>query len=277
MRNILKTLLIVLSGGLGFFLLRKYKRRRQIGWTLYAPLEQDFVTEPKEYTFKWIEELNEEQFDSLFEDSDDDGEFQINGLEFKTIKSADSLNEMSEICFLYAAPDVIYEDHHSALVFQDVTPWVLEIIMMEMVPHYKVVKELYIEDKFKEIQLSDLKDESKELAKGLISQKFYPVVTDLYRNNQPLDSIGRIQYFSIKKEDVTPLFLKENDGIHQFMKNNNFKHNKPFVITPVGWKLDENLKDSIAIRSFYSFAKQIVLVVNTFDDSVRAIFIFGEN
>ncbi|WP_429464764.1 hypothetical protein [Neobacillus sp. B4I6] len=258
--------------------MRKYKRRRQNGWALYAPIEPDFVTEPKEYPFEWIEELNEEQFDSLFEDCDDDGELHINRLTYKTINSENRLNEMSEICFLYAAPDAIFEDHHFALVFQDVTPWVLEIIMKEMVPHYKVVKELYIEEKFKEIHLSELKDESKELAKGLISQRFYPVVTDLYRNNQSEDSIGGcIQYFLIKKEDVTPLFFKETERIHQFMKNNNFQNNKPFVITPYGWKLDENLKDSIAIRSFYSFAKKIVLVVNTFDDSVRAIFIFGEN
>ncbi|WP_256942415.1 hypothetical protein [Bacillus sp. OV166] len=248
-----------------------------MGWTLYSPIEQDFVTEPKEYTFEWIEELNEEEFDSLFEDCDDDGEFHINGFTYKTIKSENRLNEMSEICFLYAAPDAIFENHHSALVFQDVTPWVLEIIMKEIVPHYKVVKELYIEEKFKEIQLSGLKDESKEMAKELIYQRFYPVVTDLYRNNRLDETVGCIQYFLIKKEDVTPLFFKETERIHQFMKNNNFQNNKPFVITPYGWKLDENLKDSIAIRSFYSFAKKIVLVVNTFDDSVRAIFIFGEN
>jgi len=40
--------------------------------------------------------------------------------------------------------------------------------------------------------------------------------------------------------------------------------------------LQNDLRDSITIRYFSNFAEQIVLLVNTQDDSILAIYIFGE-
>ncbi|MGF6949080.1 hypothetical protein QF028_001585 [Neobacillus sp. B4I6] len=276
------SLFISITGKVGISLLNKinsFKGRRQTGWTLYASVEEVYQGEEKEYPFEWIEEIAKGDFDSLFEDEDDEEDFynRMRNQSVRLIKSEKSLNEISVICFFYAAPEVILEDHQSVLVFQDMNPWLQEVIMKELVPHYKVVKEFFVQGKFKEIQLSELKKESKELVKSLLSKGYYPVVSDLYRGTQSVQSTGprNLKYFLIKKESVNPLELKENKRIQQFLLNESFQKNRPFFLKPVGWKLQEDLRDSITIRSFYNFAEKIVLLVNTVDDSIIGIYIFG--
>jgi hypothetical protein len=276
-------LFISITGRVGLYIINKFnlfKRRRRYGWTLYASVEEIFEGEEKEYPFDWIEEIDEGYFDNLFEDEDDDEDFynRIQNQSVSFIKSDKRLNQMSEICFFYAAPDVILEDHHSVLVFRDIDQWLHEVVMQELVPYYKEVKQFFVHGKFKEIQLSELKEESKKLVKGLISQDFFPVVSDLYRRRESTQSTGnsKFKFFVIRKESVNSLVLKEYDCFKQFVFNHSFQKNKPFVISPAGWKLQEDLRDSITIRYFSNFAEQIVLLVNTVDDSILAIYIFGE-
>jgi hypothetical protein len=276
------SLFISITGKVGISLLNKinsFKGKRQTGWTLYASVEEVYEGEEKEYPFDWIEEIDEGDFDSLFEDEDNEEDFynRIRNQSVRLIKSEKSLNEMSVICFFYAAPDVILEDHQSVLVFQDINPWLQEVIMNELVPHYKVVKEFFVQEKFREIQLSELKKESKELVKSLLSKGYYPVISDLYKDTRSVQPMGpgNLKYFVIKKESLNLLELNENERIHQFIMNKSFKENKPFFMKPVGWKLQEDLRDSVTIRSFYNFAEKIVLLVNTVDDSIRGVYIFG--
>ncbi|SMQ81058.1 hypothetical protein SAMN05444673_4113 [Bacillus sp. OV166] len=173
---------------------------------------------------------------------------------------------------------MILGEHHSTLVFQDMNHWLYDVIIKELVPHYKDVKQFFVHGKFKEIQLSELKKESKELVKGLLSQGYFPVVSDLYRVTESTQSTGKrnLKFFVVRKESVSPLILKENERFQQFVYNNSFQKNKPFVLQPVGWKFQEDLRDSITIRYFSNFAEQMILLVNTVDDSIRAIYIFGE-
>ncbi|MBT2739374.1 hypothetical protein [Bacillus sp. ISL-77] len=274
-------LFISITGRFGISLLNKfnrYKRRGQSGWTLYASVEEVYKGEQKEYSFDWIKEIDEGYFDSLFENEDDEEDFEsrIRNQSVRYIKSEECLNEISEICFFYAAPDMILE-HNRVLVFQDVNPWVLEVIMKEMVPHYKVVKQFLDKGKLREIQLSELKEESKELINDLLSKGLYPVVSDLYRVKTTTElTTGSLKLYSINKDFVDPLVLNEDNRIHQFIQKSSFQNNKPLVLEPVGWKLQDNLKNSITIRSFWKIAEQMVLLVNIADDSVRAIYIFGE-
>ncbi|MFB5197597.1 hypothetical protein ACE198_22260 [Neobacillus sp. KR4-4] len=276
-------LFISISGRVGITLknkLNNLKRKRQTGWTLYASVEEVCEGAKKEYPFNWIEEIDEQCFDNLFEDDDDEDDFniRIQNQSVSFIKSDKHLNQMSEICFYYAAPDVILEDHRSCLVFRDMDQWLHEVIMKELVPHYNEVKQFFIHGKFEEIQLSELKKESKELVKCLLSQGYFPVVSDLYRGTEStqLRGKGNLQYFVIRKESVNPLELQEYERFKQFVIHDSFQKNKPFVLRPAGWKLQEDLRDSITIRYFSNCAEQIVLLVNTLDDSIRAIYIFGE-
>ncbi|MDE3839488.1 hypothetical protein C0966_08980 [Bacillus methanolicus] len=265
-------IILFVSVSIGTFAFLRAKRRWQQGWTKFISVSEVYQGEEKVYPFDWIKEID----DPWTENPDEEDDFDISKLSSKSIKSAECLNHMSEVCFFFAAPDVIQEEK-SANIFRDVNPFVLDIIMKELVPHYKEVKQFFIDGKFKEIQLSELKDESKELVNSLLSKGFYPVVSDLYRGKDSYLPTGprNLKYFLIKKEAVTPLYLKETERIKRFVQIAYFDRNKSFNLMPVGWKLEENLRDSLTIRSFYSFAKQIVLLVDTVDDSVLGLYIFG--
>src|SRR4051812_6278259 len=144
------SLFISVTGRAGISLLNKlnsFKRRQQSDWTLYASVEEVYEGEEKVYPFDWIEEIDEETFDNLFEDEDIEEDFyhRIRNQSVRLIPSEKSINVMSEICFFYAAPDVILEDYHSVLVFRDLNQWLQEVITEEFVPHYKVVKEFFVE------------------------------------------------------------------------------------------------------------------------------------
>ncbi|NRG47877.1 hypothetical protein HRF87_24455 [Bacillus sp. CRN 9] len=54
--------------------------------------------------------------------------------------------------------------------------------MEEVVPHYKVVKEIFIDGELKEINVFCLKDHSKRIIKELLLEGVYPVIPDLYRS-----------------------------------------------------------------------------------------------
>jgi len=236
----LLSLFISITGRVGITLKNKIynlKSKRQTGWTLYASVEEVYDGPKKEYPFDWIKEIDEEAFDSLFEDDVDEEDFynRVQNQTVSFIKSDKHLNQMSEICFYYAAPDVILEDHRSCLVFRDMDQWLHEVIMKELVPHYNEVKQFYIHGKFEEIQLSELKKESKELVKSLLSQGYFSVVSDLYRGTESTQSSGKgnLQYFVIRKQSVNPLELQEYERIKQFVFHDSFQKNKPFVLTPV--------------------------------------------
>jgi hypothetical protein len=264
------------------FLLKRYtnyKRKNQIGWTLYASVENDFDGEIKEYPLDWIIQIKESYFDSLFEDGEEDEDLLsiLSKLNVRLIESKLQIDHMSEICFYYAARDLFLDKGQSVIIFRDLTTEMLKVINDEMVPHYKEVKQFFVEGEFKEIQLSVLKEESEEIAKNLFAKEVYPVVNDLYK--APFTQSagpGKLQFFSIKQESIIPFALKENDQFHQFILEKYFKKNKPLYIEPTGWKVQESLKDFIVIRYFCSFAEQIVLLINTTDDSVRGIYIFGK-
>ncbi|TDK61770.1 hypothetical protein E2K98_12840 [Bacillus salipaludis] len=261
-----------------YYTLRRKLRRSGGGWTIYASLaevDDGPRNEANAYPFNWIKEIEEHYFDGFFEENDEE-EFDMGKMMFKSIKSDISLNQMSEVCFFFSAPNVILNDNY-LLMFQDVSPLVLETLMKEFVPHYKNVKQMFIQGECKEIHLEEMKEESKELIKNLISTGFYPVISDLYRGKDSEKSSGprKLKYFLINKESIPPLYLKETKKIQEFIQNAFFDKKKPFLIQPVGWKLEQNLQDSITIRSFSTFAKQIVLLVNTVDDSVEGMYIFG--
>ncbi|WP_256942429.1 hypothetical protein [Bacillus sp. OV166] len=252
---------------------RIVRRRRDNGWTVYTSLAE-IGGKAKTYPFNWIKEIDEHHFDSLFKE-DNETEFGIGNFTFRTVKSENKLNQMSEACFFFAAPSVILHENYS-LSFRDVQPLLLEILIKDFVPHYKNVKQLFILGEFKEIRFEDLKEESKKIVENLIAANFYPVISDLYRGKYAEKSgMRKLQYFLINKEDITPLYSKETEKIQQFIQSAFFDQNEPFCRQPVGWKLEQNLKESITIRSFCTFAKEIVLLVNAVDDSVEAMYIFG--
>lgn len=217
--------------------------------------------------FKWITEIDEPPFGF----NNENGELSI-----KSINSTVELNEMSPVCQFFAAFDVILDDD-SLTSLPSPNDNALETILNEVVPHYLDIKQIFIDGKLKEISVRCLKKESKKLVQDLLSNGIYPVIPDLYRTkNLNLATEPReLNHYLVNQELIDPLFIKETEKLRQFFMSSFFTESGSIMLQPTGWILDDSLNESVTIRAFSTFAKQIVLVVDDNDMSVVGLDIYG--
>lgn len=172
--------------------------------------------------------------------------------------------------------DVILEEdvYTSFPITNDVT---LNIVTKEIMPHYKDVKQVFINKELHEIFMIGLKKESKQTLKELLTNGKYPVVPDLFRSHSFNRVVGRrkLEYYSVLFDCIDPMFLKENQEIAYFLKHSFFEKEGCISLVPTGWFLDDSLKESITIRSFCTFANKIVLVVDESNLEVICLDIYG--
>ncbi|MFE5130857.1 hypothetical protein, partial [Bacillus mobilis] len=153
----------------------------------------------------------------------------------------------------------------------------LNIVKNELIPHYKDVKQVFINNELHEIFMIGLKEESKQTLKELLTNGIYPVVPDLYRSCSFNRIVGRrtLKYYSVLFDCIDPMFLKETQEIAYFLKHSFFQKEGCISLVPTGWFLKESLKDSITLRSFCTFANKIVLVVDESNQEVISLDIYG--
>ncbi|MEI2316408.1 hypothetical protein [Bacillus paramobilis] len=186
-----------------------------------------------------------------------------------------SNTSLSPICQLFSCMDVILEEdvYTSFPITNDIT---LSIVKNELIPHYKDVKQVFINNEFHEIFMIGLKKESKQTLKALLTNCIYPVVPDLYRSCSFNRIVGRrnIKIF-VLFDCIDPMFLKETQEIAYFLKHSFFQKEGCISLVPTGWFLKESLKDSITLRSFCTFANEIVLVVDESNQEIISLDIYG--
>jgi hypothetical protein len=217
--------------------------------------------------FKWFTEIDEPPS----EFNNDNGELKI-----ERIETTVELKEMSPVCQFFASFDVIFDcDSLTSLPTPNQTA--LETILNEVVPHYLDIKQIYIDGKLIEINVRGLKKESKRILQDLLSNGINPVIADLYRTkNLNLPTRPRkLKYYSVNQEMIDSLHIEETEKVRGFLISSFFTARGLISLQPTGWKLDDNLKESVTIRAFSTFAKKIVLVVDDKDMSVVGIDICG--
>lgn len=187
-----------------------------------------------------------------------------------------SNNSLSPICQLFSGMEVILEEdvYTSFPISNDIT---LNIVKNELIPHYKDVKQVFINNELHEIFMIGLKEEPKQTLKALLTNGIYPVVPDLYRSCSFNRIVGRrtLKYYSVLFDCNDPMFLKETQEIAYFLKHSFFQKEGCISLVPTGWFLKESLKDSISLRSFCTFANKIVLVVDESNQEVISLDIYG--
>jgi hypothetical protein len=215
---------------------------------------------------EWITEIEKK-----YPSNNENGQLSI-----KRFNSTVELNEMSSVCQFFASFDVIL-DENALTVLPTPNDKALNIIMNEVVPHYIDVKQIFIDGKLKEINVRGLKEESKKIVKDLFLKGGYPVMLDLYRTNNLNLATGprNLKHYLIKQQSLSPLHLSETETIREFLESTFFAEKGSIMLQPTGWKLDDTLKESVTIRAFSTFAKQIVLVVDDKDKSVVGLNIYG--
>ncbi|ADU32187.1 hypothetical protein [Evansella cellulosilytica] len=216
---------------------------------------------------KWMTEIDE----PLSEMNNDHGELNIERLE-----ATDELKEMSPVCQFFTSFDVIL-DCDSVTALPTPTQTALKTILNEVVPHYLDIKEIYINGKLIEINVTGLKKESKRLVQESLTNGIYPVIPDLYRtkNLQLPTGPRNLKYYSVNLDMIDSLHNDETEKIRDFLISSFFTSRGFISLQPTGWKLEDSLKESVTIRSFSTFAKQIVLVVDEKDMSVVGLDIYG--
>ena len=194
----------------------------------------------------------------------------------KKLSPVSSNTTPSPICQLFSGMNVILEEdvYTSFPITNDVT---LNIIKNELIPHYKDVKQVFINNELHEIFMIGLKEESKQTLKALLTNGIYPVVPDLYRSRSFNRIVGRrkLKYYSVLFNCIDPMFLIETQEIAYFLKHSFFEKEDCISLVPTGWFLEDSLKESITIRSFCTFANKIVLVVDESNQEVISLDIYG--
>ena len=217
--------------------------------------------------FEWISEIEEPIL----------GSKEVNGeLRLKRIESKEDLFRINEICQLFASFDVILNEN-ALTSFPTPNQKAKSIIMNDVVPHYVDVKQIFIDGKLKEINVRGLKEKSKKMIEDLLLNGIYPVVPDLFRSKSlEMRSYPKtLKYYTINKQYINELYIKETEDLFDFLNCSFFAENGSIMLQPTGWTLEDNLKESVTIRTFSSFAKQVVLVVNVSDKSVVGVDIYG--
>ncbi|MFD2043013.1 hypothetical protein ACFSTA_01685 [Ornithinibacillus salinisoli] len=217
--------------------------------------------------FEWLTEIKKPQLPFHI----DNGKLKI-----EKVESEISLSNMSEVCQFFASVDVIIGSD-GLTILPTPTEYSFHTIMNEIVPHYLDVKKIFMNGKLKEINVSCLKEESKKIVEDLFPNNVYPVIPDLYRsNNLNIATKPRaLKNYLVNQELIKPLHLKETENIREFFMSSFFAENGSIMLQPTGWKLDDDLKESITIRTFSTFAKRIVLLVDETDQSVVSLEIYG--
>jgi hypothetical protein len=196
-------------------------------------------------------------------------------LEIKRMGSQSDTHDMSDVCQLFTAYSVIIG---SDALSQLPTPSeiALNLIVTEISPHYTDVKEVYKNGVLRSINVRGLKPHSRKIIEEKLIKGIYPVVTDLYRNNNLNLATGKrnVKYFSVRNEVMSPLNTQETEKLNYFFQNTFFADSGSVLLAPTGWVLEDKLKDSLTLRTFTVFAHSLILVVDTKDNNVIGLDIY---
>jgi hypothetical protein len=83
-----------------------------------------------------------------------------------------------------------------------------------------------------------------------------------------------IQRYRVKAEWLEPSQLAATLSIQQFVESAYFTRGDFLPLSPTGWKLEDELRNSITLRTFCSFVPHIELVVDVDDLSVVGLELY---
>lgn len=216
---------------------------------------------------EWLEEVEEPH--NIEEDVS--GELHIRRLE-----STPAPHEMNEVCQLFAAASVITGID---VMSQFPTPNEVakSLILTEIAPYYSDVKEIYYDGVLRRINVRGIKPSASKFIQDKLVQGIYPVVTDLYRSENFNHATGprEVKYYQVRKEAIHPLHTPETEKVGYFFRHTFFAETGSVFLSPTGWTLEDGLRESITIRTFYTFAQSLILVVDAQDNSVIGLDVYG--
>ena len=193
-------------------------------------------------------------------------------LDIKRI-SLDPINYLNEIAMMFIAGSIMLsEDMMVSLSIRNEKS--RNAILNEVAPHFHETKLVYFDYQLAYINMRIVRDSSKELFfrnNSIMLQ----LVKDLYRTtdmkNWSTPVKRKIQYYQVIKDKMESLEMKELNQISDYIMKEYFEYNEELVLIPTGWKLQDELKASLFLRSFSNFVPTIDLLVDESNNEVIAI------
>ncbi|UOQ43736.1 hypothetical protein MUN89_17900 [Halobacillus salinarum] len=198
-------------------------------------------------------------------------------IKIERLSETKDIYEISDV-FLFIASSGIIFNINFLIALPTPTKFSLNVILNEIAPHFHKVQLIKTNDNITTINLKFLKTHSQELLnKALDEQSPDSIINDIYRTNKlykiPKHGLN-LKYYKVHCEYIQPVTLQNFDRVMDFIDSSFLKSGEPFSLRTSGWILEEELKNSIAIRAFSSFSKEIILVVNSADDTVVFVDIY---
>ncbi|UOQ91471.1 hypothetical protein MUO14_12835 [Halobacillus shinanisalinarum] len=197
-------------------------------------------------------------------------------LKIETLKEKNNKNEISDIFLFVASPDTIFNINFLTML-RTPTSFSLSVILNEIAPHYEKVQMIKMNDIVTKINLKFLKSHSQKLLKeALFKETKDSIINDIYRTDKlyiPTHET-KLKYFKVKCKYIQPVSHTDFERVMDFIDSSFLSSGESFSLRPSGWVLEDGLRNSIAIRTFSSFSKEIILVVDSIDNTVIAMDIY---
>ncbi|NOU96369.1 hypothetical protein GC093_24595 [Paenibacillus sp. LMG 31456] len=146
-----------------------------------------------------------------------------------------------------------------------------KLILEELAPHYENVKAVIIDDYIKTLIMEQLKNDSVEIFRSMDQRgELSPLIKDFYRSSDrnllgPHKMSRTCRYFIVLPDKLEPMKLTGTDSLRKWIHNGYIQRNERLALSPTGWVLHDELKNSVALRFFASFCPRVGLVVDADD------------
>ncbi|MFS0783084.1 hypothetical protein [Bacillus sp. 1P06AnD] len=218
----------------------------------------------------WLKEISEEEYWNLQRESKD-----VTRPEIKVISNQQEGNNITEIAQFIIAPSLIYNT--DVLSYFPITnKSVYNIIKDEVYPHFKVIQELKFSGELRAVQVKSVKNTSLEQFKAFKYQ-VHPYIQELYfknpfhKMNSHFQISKKLLFYEVIKDGIISQVRKE-DTLLSFIKKTYLDNNNScYTIQPIGWKLDENLRNSKVISELSNIANKVIICIDNESNIVKFV------
>jgi hypothetical protein len=153
------------------------------------------------------------------------------------------------------------------------------ILMEQVAPHFKVVREAGHEGVIESLFLEQLRPESKilfeETKTGIL-----PVIQDLYRHKDMSSHYhgGKRQliHYPVNLKLLKPYDAPDVQELKTLLRKFYFKSGGESSLMPVGWMFEDSLRDSALLRFLAGFVPHVTMLVDA-DSNEVVLLRMGEN
>ncbi|XEC96548.1 hypothetical protein AB6A23_08410 [Paenibacillus tarimensis] len=184
-------------------------------------------------------------------------------------------DSMSYLGQFFAAPSALMAENNMVQLRVS-NEYTKSVLLSEVMPHFRNTKAVYQNGKVITFIMQYLKENSATIfnrytQNGLL----FPILPDLYRNTKtnfgPEISGRTLRHFAVKTNEIEKINLPYTDDFRRFIIQTFFEPGEGLTLCPTGWEFDDDIRESITVGFFATFASSIRLMVDSSTHIIIAI------